>query len=361
MSEAAESIQQDDSNKATVVEEVKSTALEDKEVQDAPAPELSPRQQIYKNFDKNNRNKSDEDAPEQEPEEEVDALEEESDEAAESDDAPEMVEVKINGKVREVEKSKVDAAGGIEIYQKGVAANEKLQEAADANKLVDGRITELRELEDRIKNLNPALPAKDEQQDQDPPSEIDGDLKAKLATKVKEHREALMDGEEDKADQLMIEMVEMAQNRPATDSGMLDQLADKAASKAVGTIEQQRFEESRVKAVEVFEKDFFEISSDPYLRDMADNESAKVQQEHPNWTPQEVITEAATRTQNWLNEKRGGSEDSTERTKDQKLEAKRSLSTVRSSSGRKPAQVREKPTQSNSDYIKQLRKGRGLD
>ena len=50
-------------------------------------------------------------------------------------DEPEMVEVKVNGQTRMVEQTKIDDGGGLETYQKQLAANEGLQSLSNERKL----------------------------------------------------------------------------------------------------------------------------------------------------------------------------------------------------------------------------------
>lgn len=83
---------------------------------------------------------------EDELEEEVveeDIEEEDLDEEVE----PEILTIKVNGRMVDVEKDKVEAAGGVEAYQKQAAASEKLRQASEREADLNKREAELKELE----------------------------------------------------------------------------------------------------------------------------------------------------------------------------------------------------------------------
>ena len=149
---------------------------------------------------------------------------------------------------------------------------------------------------------------------------------------------------------------------PATPKSVLDEIGAQAVSKVLTTIEQRDFEKDREAALETFKTDFEEISGDENLRNMADGHSARLFKEHPDWSPGKNILEAAKQTQEWVDEFRGGVETPTgeaEKT-NAKLEEKRSLSPVRSASGRnKP--VSKPKTECNSEYVARQSKNRGLE
>lgn len=282
------------------------------------------------------------------------------------DDAPEMVTVKINGEERQAEKAKVDNAGGVVAYQKMVAADERLRAASENQRILEQEAEKLREREAALEQREAALSEKDAQNNtpNDPPEKLDGDQKKALADKVRQHREALMEGEDEQADQIMLEIFDMARDSGATTQKFLDEIGDKAAQRALQSLEERSFEEDRASGVEKFNTDYEDIASDSRLRAMADERSAEIYEEHPDWSPSKIILEAARETREWMQSLASGSRgDSTSTQGDsmqQRRNDKRSISIPSSGSARKAGSPGHK-VESNSEYIARLRKERGLE
>lgn len=382
MSNAAESIDNsEDPNKtkAEVVKTATSDAVdrmehgEKNDSHDDDSP-VDPRQAIYDNYDKSRSGESDEDEskPDDEPAEpnDDDSVIEEGEPKADSEPVkkdPEMTTVKINGVEKLVEKSKVDNAGGVVAYQKLHAAEQKLLEASENQRILNDQAEQLRKREESLNEREQALSTKKDAPDSKPndPPEIDGDQKKALAEKVKLHREAIYEGEDDLADQLMLDIWTMARDSNATTQNFLDEIGDKATQRALETLEQKQFEKERVSAVDRFNTEYEDVASDPKLRALADTRSGELFEEHPDWSPERIILEAAKETREWFQGAGGGQSDeqsSSTQVNDsalQKMSDKRSLSTPSSASGRK-VQKQTKQAESNSEYIQRLKKERGL-
>lgn len=76
------------------------------------------------------------------------------------DHKEEMVTVKIDGEERSVEKSKVDAAGGIRAYQKEIAANKRFEELAELKKALQAEREEINMLKGELTKTPPQKPEK---------------------------------------------------------------------------------------------------------------------------------------------------------------------------------------------------------
>ena len=253
-------------------------------------------------------------------------------------DEPEEIEVKINGRVRTVSKDKIDAAGGLDIYQKSIAANEGLQDLAAQRKQLQMQSVALQQERTRF--------AEEKTKATSQPSPPIGDQK-EIKNAAREYREALLDGDDAKADKLFVQWVGMQKATPEID---VRQIEASVTQKTVQTLNQQRAQQEIVVAKQSFEKEFAEIMEDPRLFQMADKETEILMQEQPTWTAQQIMTEAGNRIRSW----RG-----TEKTSDRVAE-KRAMNAPKAAAGRAKAKPTVKP-QTNSDYVSQLRKSRGLE
>lgn len=349
-----------DKTEVEVEEKVVSEVIENQGVEDVE-PVKSPRQEIYEKYDKS---KSAEKPEKEEKEEKPEKPEKPSLEEEKPQETPKMVMVKINGRERPVEQSKVDNAGGIAAYQKLYAAEEKLREAAETRRILEEQAGKLREQENRLKQREAAL-SQDAQKPTDPPEKLDGDQKKALADKAKAYREAVYDGEDEKADSIMMELLDLSRGN-ANSQEYLYEIEEKAASRALRAVQEQeqkrqraQFENNRVLALNRFESEFQDIATDARLRGIADSYSADLYRENPSWSPEKNILTAAQMTREWLSEIQGdkGEDNST---REQKVAEKRSLSTPSSASGRKAQQKTGPKTQTNAEYIQELKRQRGL-
>lgn len=348
-----------------VVESEVVNAIDDNK--DKNDKELSPREAIYKKHDEQNRKFSE-------------GADDEDDGTADYDE-PEMVTVKVNGKERQVEKSKVDAEGGVDVYQKRLAAEEILREAAENRKVVNNEITRLREREEAFaererlfKEKESALSKLDAQtqQNHDLPDK-NGDQHQDLTDKARAVREAIFSGDEDGADKALLALLETAKTHSTGTDDDLSTLSQRAAEEAVALMESKSDQANLRSAYQQFQKDYPDIDTSPRLRDMADRETQIIRDEHPDWGYSQIMKEAGKRVTEYLawqsrdndeenssiNDGKGSDgkdEDGTRR----KIDEKRKIQTPRASTGRqKPDTGLKKET--NSEYIVRLRKERGLE
>lgn len=310
-----------------------------------PEPEIDendPRAAIYKKHSEKRRADGEgtpvgSDKQESKPEEPVEAK------PVEEPKPEEEVLVKVNGKERKVPKSKIEAAGGIEAYRKNAAASELLNQAAAERREIEAQKLQLEAQAQEIQREREEL-----QRTRQKPVASE-DIKA-LA---QQYHEAILDGEIDKASDLLIQM--------QAARGDSEEIAKRAAAEARAALQQERaaerkqqFEAERRDAVEWFESEFPDISEDQELRSIADRKTIELLEANPNWGPRKIVEESARMVRDWMGNKGIGKLPS------DKLEAKRGLSVVKGGSARAvPRQTSKLPT--NSQYIENLRKSRGLD
>ena len=249
------------------------------------------------------------------------------------------VVVVVNGKEKLVAQSRIDAAGGVAAYQKSAAASEMLNQASAETR-------RLREQESQLQERERALSLREQQMNQ-PERAAEPSSQDALRQAAKEYHEAILDGNMDKAGDLLIQL----QATPRAMANSNEEVAATAVRAAKAELERERrdadsrvFEESRHDAVLEFQERFPDVADDPKLRAMADSETIAIQQAHPTWSPKEIITEAAQSVRKWITERTAI--PSAER----KLEAKRGSANIRGGSAVSVAR-QVPPPQTKSNYV----------
>ena len=266
------------------------------------------------------------------------------------------ITVKVNGKERQVPRSKIDAAGGIEAYQKNAAASELLNQASAEARRVKEEAEQLKrrrlELDEREQRLSQAAAAK-----QPAPTELPAANADAQKSLVRQYHDAMLDGDIDKADELLIQINAAS----ATTAVNPDDIANRAVQRAKEelTADQRRkkaeeFEANRLAAVDEFKTKHKDLASNPDAFGLVDSKTLEVYREHPDWDAKAIIDEAANSVRKLIQSV------ATPSTTDEKLEAKRNRTQVNGGSARVVNRPTPKP-QSNSDYVAALRKQRGLD
>lgn len=263
----------------------------------------------------------------------------------------EEITVKVNGREKQVPKSKVDAAGGVEAYQKNAAASEMLNQASAKHKelqQIEARLAEkARQIEEKERLLHATT-----QQSAHAGLPDAGALKAM----ARQYHEAMLDGNLDIADDLLLKM-NAAQTATAINP---EDIATRAVQRARAelTAEQRqqqaaRFEADRQEAVAEFQEKYKDLAVNPDAHSLVDAKTIEVHREHPDWGPKAIIHEAANRVKSMIQNVSGIGRPS------DKLEAKRQMTQIRSGSARTAPKPAPRP-QTNSEYVASLRQQRGL-
>lgn len=358
----------------TEKEETPSQAGEDVVASGEEQGELSPREMIYKNHDELHRSSEEASGTiqgysEEEPNEvlaEGDAeLDPPPEALAEGERPPEpqrkkpgpkaQVEVTVNGVTRKVDKTKVDAEGGVEAYQMMVAGQEKLRAIAQRQKNLDDGEADLKRRQEEFENRNLAAPAEDPNQ----APELATPVEVQQSKLRLEANEALLDGDVDESARL---------------NALADQaLVDAATSNAVQHMEttqqqkddasraeaQQRADAQRKAAIEEgtasFAIEFPEIMADTQLLRLADDETVAIATQNPTWTPAQVMQQAGKNVTKWQQDQRQAGAPTSQQSK--ALE-KRSMGTPQAGSQRSPRKPEPKQ-QTKGDYVAELQRKRG--
>ena len=265
-----------------------------------------------------------------------------------------QITVKVNGKEKQVPKSKVEAAGGVDAYQKNAAASETLNAAVAERRRLQSVAEELGRREQELKfretqqevekAVKPAAPANEEG----------------LKSLARQYHEAMIDGDMDLADELLIKLAGARAATPVVDG---DAIAKKAVAEAKKELtaderkkEAARLEQERLEAVAMFETEHADLATDPDLRGIVDVQTIKIHRDHPEYGPKTIIEKSIEYARNLVARMKGPETPSNPR-----LDAKRQQTTVRGSSSARALNRPAPPPPSKSDYVKNLRKARGLD
>jgi hypothetical protein len=302
--------------------------------------ELSERDRIAKEYQEREYGSEEETAPEEEAEEETVPEEELSEE----------IEVKVNGKTRMVLREKVESAGGLDVYQKRLAAEEGMQQVTNERRQVQAERQQLRDDQQKFHQWQQKQLQKDKSppqggtEEKESPPEGGSDVKV-MAQK---YREALYDGNDDKADEIFAQMAKAQGAQPATPNVNPDEIANQVLERTRKKMqEDQRTKDVRA-GQKLFSEKFNDIAQDPRLFEMTNSETVRVQNENPDWSPQEVIEEAGSRIRSWA-------EDHHMIRRNDKLDKKRAINTPRAASGRANSKPAPQPM-SNRDYVKNQQK-----
>lgn len=264
---------------------------------------------------------------------------------------PDMVLVKVNGKERQVPRQKVEESGGLDVYQKRLAAEERLQEASLQKKQLDQQQSELQRKVSEFQNWQQQQIARLAQertalaQSRTPPAGSQSDEEAKSL--AKRHIQALIDGEDDLAADLLLKLQE--RNRPQQVD--VSEIERRAVAKVQAMQQKQAWDSEHAMALGEFKEQYSDVMSNPKLVEVADQYTIHLQQT-TNLTPRAILKQAGDYARQFRDEIAGVRMDNS------RSDAKKAMSVARAATGRNPTPTPNKP-QSSSGYIESLKAARG--
>ena len=215
-----------------------------------------------------------------------------------------------------------------------------LKAKAQMNWAADQRLQQAKELQYRLQQQQAELETRANQQQESTNSDESDDL----TESSREIVDLLYDGESDEA---AARLASIMRGRNTSDS------AEQAAQKALQILNQQAFDREVVEGNREFASEFSDLAEDPDLYRMANQRTIDLMQQHPDWTPKQVIKTAGEQTRTWLQQKTGRVSDTREGRKQQ-------LSSLpRSGAGTPYQHPEEPPPQTASDVIQEMRRQRG--
>ena len=187
-------------------------------------------------------------------------------------------------------------------HQKDIASQKRFEEAAEYGRRVQQREAQLNAYVQQMQRQQaeqqspPPQEAEPEQEQPDDSPDL-----------IKKYHEALYEDDADKAAELFKALTNKGRREPAT------QNVEEVVHEVLGrTIAQQRaqserqqqwaYQKSMEDAVKWFDGEYPDIAGVTELRSIADNRTIDLTREHPDWSPQQIIQEAAESTRQWAKE-----------------------------------------------------------
>lgn len=277
-------------------------------------------------------------APEVEDEVEQTAASEPAAEPEQDEDS-DMVTIVVDGEERQVSRSKIYEQG-VRTLQKESAADKRLAEATERVRQADLYAAQ------SLARIEAQLRATQKDQNQGAPLSKQQDVDVK--TRARKIIASILDGTEEEAAEALAEAMEgRREPTPQFDTGKIVQETTKQVQRQI----------DHSNALRDFRTSFSDIADDPHLFNMADQETLKVHQEHPEWGLTEILSEAGNRVRNWVKSKTV-TKSSTDAARVDKLARKSAVDNPKVASARAPAPVEKKPP-SRSDVVASMRKARG--
>ena len=238
-------------------------------------------------------------------------------------------------------------------HQKDRASQKRFEEAAEYGRKVQEREAQLNAY---VQNMQRAQqPKKDVPPSQDAVPEVetnDSDL-------VKQYHQALYEDDADKAAELFTKALgNRGRSQPAT------QNVEEVVEEVLGrTLAQQRaqnqrqqqwaYQKSLEEAVKWFDGEYPDVAGVSELRAVADNRTVALTEEHPDWTPKQIMQEAAESTRQWAKEFLSPN-------KNERAERKKKIvQNPKAATGSSKIGEDEPAPQTAADIIKEMRESRG--
>jgi hypothetical protein len=241
--------------------------------------------------------------------------------------------------------------------QKNVAADQRLREAAQVQASLEDREKAIAareaELAAKLQGMHTAATPPEEGEEPQTGESLTEEARSVV-------KELFTGSEEDAAAKLadlLLKNRGAAQVSTSMDPAAIAQAAVAAARQELSAEAQQRDVQ---KGFKKFTEDYPEIAADDNLFAFADGLTSKIEAEHPDWMPSEVMLEAGKRTREWV-ESQKGDENTSEQdpAQNDRTERKRKLRRVpRARQGAEPKE--ETPEETPGSYLAELRQQRGL-
>ena len=245
-------------------------------------------------------------------------FEEESGESFEEDDEPEedtMMDLKVDGEVIQKLKSEVDAEGGKDAYQMKLAADKRFKEAAEEKKRLVAYEKQLKEKE---------LYLSEREREQREQEEEEAQLSdAELAQGLSQ---GFYEGDTEAVEEKLMKIIKLARKK--------NEPVDREQ-----IINEAKFQIQRDEGVSEFNRLYPNLTKDKMLFDLTNRRTAELMNERPDLNPKEIILLAAEE----VNEKFKPKEEEKPKELEAISQKKKTISTIKKASSRKPSQQEFKP------------------
>jgi len=187
-------------------------------------------------------------------------------------------------------------------HQKDKASQKRFEDAAEYGRRVQEREAQLNAYVQNMQQQQQkqkTLPSQDAEPEQEQPDDSP-DL-------IKKYHEALYEDDADKAAELFKALTNKGRSQPATQN--VDEAVQQALQRAMAQQQAQNkrqqqyaYQKSLEDAVKWFDSEFPDVAGTPELRAVADNRTIELTQSNPDWSPKQIMQEAAESTRQWAKE-----------------------------------------------------------
>jgi hypothetical protein len=238
-------------------------------------------------------------------------------------------------------------------HQKDKASQKRFEDAAEYARRVQEREAQLNAYVQNMQRTQQVQKEVPPSQDAVPEEETtDADL-------VKQYHQALYEDDADKAAELFTKALgNRGRSQPATTNvqEVVEQVLGRtlAQQRAQTQREQQwAYQKSLEEAVKWFDSEYPDIAKVSELRAVADNRTVALTEENPDWTPKQIMQEAAESTRQWAKEFLSPN-------KNERAERKKKIVPhPKAASGSSKIGEDEAAPQSTADVIQEMKEARG--
>lgn len=262
----------------------------------------------------------------------------EVEELDESDD--EIINLKVDGEVVPMTKRDIDSHGGIEKAQKSLSAEKRLHQASIERKRLEQAAGEQRRREQALQQREQQLEARLRSLEAKPQeSQVSDD------EFVDKFVQSVYSGDEDEAKESLRAILKTMKSPQSKQTPQLNE--SDILNKALFEVEKRSGQRE-------FTEKYPHLKQDPFLFDKTNHETIQIMNANPDWSPRDVILEAAKRVDGWYKEKMG---DKGIDTLKERTESKQKVETIQSAQARKKADTGYKKS-TKDDIFEMYRKSR---
>ena len=202
-------------------------------------------------------------------------------------------------------------------HQKDKASQKRFEDAAAYGRQIQAREEQLNAYVGQLKQQQAA-------RQQPPPVQEAAEQGQDDESLVKEYHDALYQDDAAKASQLFKTLTDRGRREPATQNveEVVNQVLGKAMAQRQAEQERQHrwaYNKSLEDAIHEFQEGYPDIAGVPELRAIADNQTVILMEEHPEWTPSQIIKESAEYTRKWVGDNTKLTRDNTRAVRKQRI------------------------------------------
>ena len=202
-------------------------------------------------------------------------------------------------------------------HQKDKASQKRFEDAAAYGRQIQAR-------EEQLNAYVAQLKQQQADQKQSPPVEEAAQEVQDDKDLVKEYHDALYKDDAVRAAELFKTLNNRGRSAPATQNveEVVNQVLGRAMAQRQAEQERQQrwsYNKSLEDAIHEFQDGYPDIAGVPELRAIADNQTVILMEEHPEWTPSQIIKESAEYTRKWVGDNTKLTRDNTRAVRKQKI------------------------------------------